>query len=199
MELKKAYDGWWTPPNQHWWQNCLADDSRSKMQNMIMIWITPTKNAKDWTTLLQAKGAHLGIAGTTRYWSRILRLLQSSCRGYCATSYFKTILNSWTTSWRYHHEDGFSCILGCGCPDASDSVPHYLFCSCARDALALAFRFETSSDMAVFGNEITVGSRHVHIVAVLFIAYHTFEIGQPGPGLGRRPFWTLQQRATGLC
>ena len=104
------------------------------------------------TAIFRPNGGKVGIGGSRRYWSKVLRLLQTSCRGYCATSFFKTFLNSWTTSSRYHHGDGLSCILGCGCVEARDSVPHYLTCVVARDCIAHAFNSDISGDAAFCRN-----------------------------------------------
>ena len=105
-------------------------------------------------------------------------------------SFLQTTLNSWTTSSRFHHGDGLSCILGCHSEDAEDSVRHYLSCPCFRDCVGSAFSCELSSDASFLGSQGNVSINHILHIASAFVAYHDVKRGH------RDMIWQASQSAS---
>jgi len=178
MELKKVYEEWWSPRQLRSWENISQLNPRASLQKYVTNILTPFKTVEDWQALLVKKTPALGMPVSKTYWSNALKLLIGPCSGYCATSFFKTVFNSWTTSARYGHGDDCQCILGC--PDTRDAVSHYFPCTHVRDALSKAFNVELSSDSALFGSESCVEVSHIQHVATMFVAYHSVKLGHAG-------------------
>ena len=177
FNLQEAYVKWWSTEHTRRWEQMLNLDPRSSLQKFVVIESTVFKTVDDWAGLLLCKGKKLGINYDLQDWTSATRILQSKRRGYLTMSFLKTILNSWTTSSRFHHGDGLSCILGCESEDAEDSVRHYLSCPVFRDCVGSAFSCEMSSDASFFGPQGNVTVNHIMHVAAAFVAYHDVKRG----------------------
>jgi hypothetical protein len=94
------------------------------------------------------------------------------------TSFFKTIINSWATSHRYHEHVLLPCIFGC--VGEKDDLQHYLRCdpmwTCAVTASSLPHDFLALSPM----QRLCIVSHDVNglrLLGVVYRGYHALRLG----------------------
>ena len=94
------------------------------------------------------------------------------------TSIFKTLINSWATTYRYHESIKFPCIFGC--TNSEDSLQHYLCCSpmwtlaasCA--SLPTVFLSLSPSERLCLFN---VNAQGLRLLGVVYRGYHALKLG----------------------
>ena len=95
--------------------------------------------------------------------------------------YLKTIINSWSTSQRYHEDVLLPCIFGCS--DQKDCLEHYLVCdpmwTCAVTASSLPTSFLSLSPierLCIFNP----GPLGLKLLGLVYRGYHTLKLGHRG-------------------
>jgi len=101
-----------------------------------------------------------------------------SCPASVKTSVFKTLINSWSTTHRYHEMHLWPCIFGC--EDCKDELTHYLNCdpmwTLAVSAASLPSSYlslSPSDRLCLFSNSVS-GMR---LLAVVSRGYHALKFG----------------------
>jgi len=101
-----------------------------------------------------------------------------SCPTSIQTSVFKTLINSWSTTCRYHEVVLWPCIFGCN--DCKDELKHYLSCppmwalAVSAASLPSAFlSFSPCDRLCLFSNSVC-GMR---LLAVASRGYHALKFG----------------------
>jgi len=84
-----------------------------------------------WTELINDKlGILVGEAYNNKIFLRsdLVEFINGfrKCPSSCQTSIFKTLINSWATTYRFNENNKLPCIFGC--TDAKDELQHYLCC-----------------------------------------------------------------------
>jgi hypothetical protein len=84
----------------------------------------------------------------------------------------KTWLNGWATSHRMHEDETHVCLLGC--PDAVDSLTHYIHCPHLFAMQKFLFE-DTSDDPCVRFGIKSPDPRSFKVISCLFSAYHALK------------------------
>ena len=90
-----------------------------------------------------------------------------------AMQVIKTWCNSWSTSYRYHEEVLYQCLLGC--PGQKDELQHYVNCPHIWNVARIAFphlKFDSTLDRLCVAEPCTESLR---VLAATFPAYHSIK------------------------
>ena len=102
-----------------------------------------------------------------------LRSIPAIQRKGLSLMFVKTVVNSWSTSHRYHEAVRLPCIFGCeGC---QDTLEHYLTCDIIWSAACSALRLDTWWLSLLFPQRLGYPCpNNIHIIlnAVMFKTYH---------------------------
>ena len=126
-----------------------------------------------------------------------------SCPSSVQTSVFQTLINSWSTTHRYHEVVRWPCIFEC--KDCKDELKHYLSCppmwTLAVSAASLPSAFLSLSPcdrLCLFSNSVC-GMR---LLAVASRGYHALKFGHREVierGIANQDFAELSLICTRVC
>ena len=98
-----------------------------------------------------------------------------SLGSHCAMCVFKTFVNAWTTSRRFHEAVIASCIFGC---TAEDNLAHYLVCNrlwkCVKSAVRMPVGATVQERLGLSQNP----KQRMQELAIAFTIFHSIKHGQ---------------------
>ena len=107
-------------------------------------------------------------------WSAVLRTMRS-LGSHCAMCVFKTFVNAWTTSRRFHEAVLATCILGC---DAEDNLAHYLVCKRMWKAVKSSVREPVGCTVQERLGLAQNPKKRMQELAIAFTIFHTVKHGE---------------------
>ena len=135
-------------------------------------------DASEWHILIERRLSGFGLLNPTAddFCSNVRTVLHSipaKQRQGLSLMFVKTIVNSWSTSHRYHESVRLPCIFGCeGC---QDTLEHYLTCDIIWTAACSALHLDTGWLNLLFPQRLGYpcpNNTHVILNAVMFKTYH---------------------------
>jgi hypothetical protein len=95
------------------------------------------------------------------------------CSKFVAMSWVKTISNAWTTTYRMHERQLWSCVFGCA--ECEDSTSHYLSCplllSLVHEISSTPFGPSVAHRLGLIDPDLS----HIHLLTICFSVYHTLK------------------------
>ena len=135
-------------------------------------------NANHWHGLIERRLNTFGLPNpNVEFFSSNLKAtlasLSSKSRKGHSLMFVKTIVNSWSTSYRYHEPDRLPCIFGCeGC---KDNLEHYLVCDVLWAAACSALVLDSGWLNLSFPQRLGFPCphiNHIYLNTVMFKTYH---------------------------
>ena len=156
---------------------CVSSDASSiKVQKIATLCISVTMHPDTIITLLHKRITSMFPNCVDEVnsveWDQIFALMRSiGCHG--AMCVFKTYVNAWATSKRFHEQDLLECVFGCSAPD---TITHYVECPRLWKAINKTIR-KPCGNTPMSKLSLASASRGSMLdVAIAFTLYHAIKL-----------------------